>query len=348
MNRFFLRRMGAVTGLVAVLFTVGCHTPESARTRVYTNPVWDGYLADPAVLYWNGEWYAYGTGDENATTGGWQFPILHSRDFVNWEPSGYALAPLTNADYKEYWAPEVTERDGKFYLYYAANRRMRVAMSDYPLGPFRDCGVYLFPDLPFAIDGHPFKDPDTGEWYLYFARDFLDVARVGTGLSVVRLGDDMMSVKGPVKTVLTAFADWQIYERNREMYGKTYDWHTVEGPWTVKHGGLYYCFYSASNWQTPQYGVGYAVATNPMGPWKDGGNAEGAQVLNGIGNGLIGPGHNSLVVGPDGKTDYIIYHSWNPERTRRMMCLDPIEWTEHGPQAVNPSLGKKRLRFLAE
>jgi GH43 family beta-xylosidase len=343
MNRVASHCLDAAIGLAIMFCVAGCHAPESGTARAYTNPVWDGYLADPAVLQWNGEWYAYGTGEENDPGNGWRFPVLHSRDFVSWEFSGYALAPSSGGSFEEYWAPEVVEKDGKFYLYYAANRRLRVATSNHPLGPFRDCGVYLFPDLPFAIDGHPFKDPDTGEWFLFFARDFLDAERVGTGLSVVRLGDDMISVKGPVQTVLTAFADWQIYERNREMYGRVYDWHTVEGPWVVKRNGLHYCFYSASNWQTPQYGVGYAVAAHPMGPWRDGGNTEGAQVLNGIGNGLIGPGHNSITVGPDGQTDFLVYHSWNPERTRRMMCLDPVRWTEDGPRAVNPSFGKKPL-----
>ena len=31
-------------------------------TLTYTNPVWPGYLADPFVLKWEGEYYAYGTG----------------------------------------------------------------------------------------------------------------------------------------------------------------------------------------------------------------------------------------------------------------------------------------------
>jgi beta-xylosidase len=325
--------------IAALLTVTACKAPDTAIS--YTNPVWQGNLADPAVLEWNGEWYAYGTGTEAGT--GRQFSMLHSTDFANWTPAGYAIDPVGKPRFKEYWAPEVVERAGVFYLYYAGNRRMRVAKADNPLGPFKDCGVYLFPDMEFSIDGHPFQDPDTGEWYLFFARDFLDVERVGTGLSVVRLGDDMISVEGPVQTVLTAFADWQIYERNRTMYGSVYDWHTVEGPWVVKHDGLYYCFYSASNWQTPYYGVGFAVATHPMGPWKDGGNVEYATVLNGMGNGLIGPGHNSVATGPDGKTDFMIYHSWNPERTARVMCIDPIDWTKDGPRVLNPSFGEKEF-----
>ncbi|MGE4489111.1 MAG: glycoside hydrolase family 43 protein [Kiritimatiellales bacterium] len=306
----------------------------------YTNPVWNGYLADPAVLEYCGEWYAYGTGKDPET--GRHFPILHSTDFATWRPVGYAVSP---GDFKEYWAPEVVERSGTFYLYYAGDLRQRVAKATNPLGPFEDCGVNLFPELEFSIDGHPFCDPDSGEWYFFFARDFLDTSRVGTGISVVKLNDDMISVSGPVKTVATAIADWQIFERNRSMYGSVYDWHTVEAPWVVKKDGLYYCFWSGSNWQSPNYGVGFSVAEHPMGPWRDGGNLEGASVLSGKGNNLIGPGHNSVACGPDGRTLFMIYHSWNPERSARVMCIDPLEWTETGPKVLHAGFGKKTIRI---
>jgi GH43 family beta-xylosidase len=80
-----------------------------------------------------------------------------------------------------------------------------------------------------------------------------------------------------------------------------------------------------------------------MGPWSDGGNLEEAKVLSGKGNNLIGPGHNSVAEKAFGETDFIVYHSWNEERTKRMMCIDPIEWTSDGPRAVNPSFGDKTV-----
>lgn len=45
---------------------------------------------------------------------------------------------------------------------------------------------------------------------------------------------------------------------------------------------------------------------------------------------LIGPGHNSLVVAPDG-SDRIAFHAWNTDGTRREMHLAPIEFTRSGP-----------------
>ncbi len=309
-------------------------------TIEYHNPVWEGYLADPHVLKSRGEYYAYGTGQESK---GRQFPVLHSKDFVNWEFVGNALQNVTQPRLKAYWAPEVAERDGKYYLYYAGDYKMRVALSDHPAGPFKDVGAILFPDEPFSIDGHPYRDPQTGKWYLFFAKDFLD-ERVGTALAVAPLGDDMISIAGPIRTVLRAVGDWQIYERNRKMYGRVFDaWHTVEGPAVIFRDGRYYCFYSGGNWQTPGYGVGFGVSDSVMGPYRDTADLEGATVIKSIPGELIGPGHNCVVLGPDDKTWFIVYHSWNSDRTRRQMCLDPIEWTPRGPQAYRPSRGAKKV-----
>jgi len=44
------------------------------------------------------------------------------------------------------------------------------------------------------------------------------------------------------------------------MYGRVWDWHTLEGPFVRKHDGRYYCFYSGGRWETESYGVDYGVA----------------------------------------------------------------------------------------
>jgi len=334
------------TGLVlaAMLCVVGgCHRSSSKLS--YHNPVWDGYLADPQVMQYQGVYYAYGTG---AGLDGRQFPVLRSEDFVTWTHVGGALEPVAEPAMKDYWAPEVVEYRGKFYLYYAGDGKMRVAVADKPEGPFRDTGKLLFPDEPFSIDGHPFFDPVSKRWYLFFAKDFFD-QRPGTALAVVQLGEDMVSTVGPVKTVLRAFADWQIYERNRTLYDRKWDaWHTVEGPFVIYRDGRYYCFYSGGNWQTPGYGVGCAVSDTVMGPYQDLWSKDKASVLSTIPGKLIGPGHNSVVLGPNKKTYFIVYHSWNDERTARQMCMDPIIWTDHGPKAFNPSRGQKEVYLPLE
>lgn len=303
----------------------------------YTNPVWPGYFADPFVLKWQGEYYAYGTGGE-VSAGENVFPLLHSKDLAHWEPLGGALTPLAGGRHA-YWAPEVAERDGQFCLYYSAadgagddTHRLRVAVADHPAGPFTNSGHLLLPDEGFSIDAHPFRDPKDGRWYLFFAKDFFD-ARVGTALAAVPLADDMVTVAGPVTTVLRPSGDWQIYERDRTLYGRHWDaWHTVEGAFVVVHEGRYFLLYSGGAWQTPGYGVGYAAADSVLGPYQE--PEPGPAVLRGVPGHVLGPGHNSVVLGPDDRTEFVVYHAWDTARTARRMCLDLLAWTSEGPRCT--------------
>lgn len=310
----------------------------------YTNPVWNGYFADPFVLKTGGVYYAYGTAGAQAD--GNHFPVLRSPDLANWEWVAGALPSLPEESGKpflHYWAPEVAERNGKFYLYYSAEaagddsgHRLRVAVADRPEGPFEDTGRLLLPDEGFTIDASPFRDPKDGNWYLFFAKDFFD-ARVGTAAAVVPLADDMLSVAGEVRTVLRPSEDWQIYERNRAHYGQTWEaWHTVEGPFTVYHEGRYYCFYSGGAWHTPDYGVSFGMADDVMGPYVEGCDG-GPCILRSVEGKVLGPGHNSVVVGPDDHTLFLVYHAWDVERTARRMCIDPLTWSPDGPRCPGPT-----------
>ncbi|TAF09895.1 MAG: glycoside hydrolase [Nostocales cyanobacterium] len=323
----------------------------------YTNPVYKGYLADPFVWQYQGVYYAIGTGaaeaagtiDEIADTPNFDpnklrvFPLLRSFDFVNWDDVGNALPRPDPALGNNFWAPEVAYCDGKFYLYYSVghedkNHQLRVAQSDTPMGPYEDIGEPLtdLNNCPFAIDPHPFRDDD-GQWYLFYARDFLDTegsVRAGTALVVDRL-QNMTKLAGVEKVVLRARCDWQRFLPNRLMYGQVFDWHTLEGPYVRKHQGRYYCFYSGGCWETENYGVDYGVADSVMGPYSDAGNEAGPRVLRSLAGDVKGPGHNSMVFAPDGQTEYIAYHAWGKDA--RQMCLDKLVWTPEGPRCAGPT-----------
>ena len=103
----------------------------------------------------------------------------------------------------------------------------------------------------------------------------------------------------------------------------------------VKHDGRYYCFYSGANYQTTRYGVDYVVADHPLGPYAD--QADHPRVLHSVPDKVRGPGHHSIVFGPDGHTQYILYHAWDPGMRLRQMCLDKLVWTPEGPRCVGPT-----------
>jgi GH43 family beta-xylosidase len=290
---------------------------------------YDGYFADPFVLKHPGGYVAVGTGGSTSSRG---FDGLVSEDLRMWRSVGPVLEPLPEEAGDAYWAPEVAFVDGRFLLYYSlgqgiAHHHIRVAESSHPTGPYRDLGVDLTPGEAFAIDPHPFRDDD-GRWYLYFAHDVLDGDRPGTHLAVAPL--ESMTRLGPVTSVLSPNDDWQIYERARSMYEAVYDWHTLEGPTVVRRHDRYWMTYSGGAWTGEGYGVSWAVADSPLGPWSHA-PAGTRPLLRTQPGGLIGPGHNSIVAGPDGR-DVIVFHAWTADGMTRRMYAGEIEYTPEGPR----------------
>jgi GH43 family beta-xylosidase len=264
------------------------------------------------------------------------FEVLRSDDLVSWTRVGGALEEPAGLG-SDYWAPEVAHVDGRWWMYYSVGtgdvgHHIRVAVADEPTGPYVDQGVDLTPDERFAIDPSPFRAED-GSWWLFFARDVLEGPRVGTMLAVDRLTSPT-TLAGRPDTFLRPSGDWQVYQRDRSMYGAVYDWHTLEGPFVRAHGGRYYCFYSGGSWLQPTYAVSYAVADAPDGPWRE--PADAVPLLRTTPGAVIGPGHNSVVTAPDG-TDVMVYHAWDLGQTRRRMFIDPIRWTDDGPVVDGPS-----------
>jgi beta-xylosidase len=307
---------------------------HTAMAIPYVNPVYEGYFADPFVMSTSDGYVAIGTG---RVVDGRNFEVLRSPDLVHWASVGGALEPVDASLGSDYWAPEVAERDGQWFLYYSLGHgdkghHIRVAVAETPTGPYRDQGVNMSAHERFAIDPHPFRDVD-GTWYLFYAHDVLEGERVGTMLAVDVL-DGMTALRREGRTILPPSDDWQLFLRDREMYGQVYDWHTLEGPFVCRRGDRYYCFYSGGSWLEPTYGVAYAVADHPLGPWVE--PTDRPPLLRTVPDHVIGPGHNSVVTGPDGG-DVMVYHAWDPEQTKRRLCIDPITWTDDGPIVDGPS-----------
>ncbi len=353
-RRDFLQQLAAGVGCAAAgvldpVALLGAPTRAACGAvvagKTYTNPVYAGSMPDPGVMRHAGVYYAFGTTGTERKPDGRIFTLLRSSDLVTWEELGGALTPPSADARYAYWAPEAVAHDGRFYLYYAIGRpeeehfELRVAVSSAPEGPYTDTGTPLLDcdHNRFTIDPHPFRDTD-GQWYLFYARNYPNSeggAHPGTGLAVDRLVG-MTRLAGACRTVLRARYPWTLYEAHRRMdvYGQTFDWHTIEGPWVQRHRGRYYCFYSGSNWQTDRYGVDYAVADHVMGPYA--GQGREARVLHGVPGHVRGPGHHSIVEGPDGR-DYIVYHAWNADLTVRQLCIDPLDWTPEGPRCAGPT-----------
>jgi len=345
-RRDFLRYVAA-GGLLTILPN---HSAQ-AGARTYTNPVLARNFPDPFVLKHDGVYYAFGTTGEHRTADGLIFSVLTSRNLVDWKDAGGALMPPKDSEGAQFWAPEVVLHEGTFYMYYSrgggaiaatVGHRLHVATSKTPQGPYTEVALLDVPQSKFTIDAHPFRDSD-GQWYLFYARDFIDTDNgylPGTGLAVDKL-TSMTQLANQPRTVMRARHPWTLFEANRTM--PLYDnrtfaqWHTLEGPFMRRHNGKYYCFYSGANFLTERYGVDYCVANHIFGPYSDAGAEKGARVLHAVPGHVRGPGHHSHIFGPDGKTEYLVYHAWNKAMTERQLCIDPLAWTAQGPRCQGPT-----------
>lgn len=281
---------------------------ETGSVKTYRNPLLpEVHVADPHVIRVDGVYYLY------ATTHTRGYDVYTSLDLVNWTNRGSVFGPRRGA-----WAPDVFHHrrgDGKFYLYYTddlpghlpggLNKRMGVAVADRPLGPFRDVAVLV----TNAIDAHVFQDDD-GTLYFFH----VDL-KGGFKIRGQRMRDPLTPV-GEATLLIRPTEPWEMASG-----------HVTEGPWMLKHKGVYYLMYSGSGADSPVYAIGYATAHSPLGPFtKFAGNPiakrEGA---------VRGPGHHCVVEGPDGKLWMVYHQKWDDGiNWKRFLAVDPLWFDAQG------------------
>ena len=86
--RFFLqRRHISINALIVFWVTLAAAAVAAQSRPTYSNPVLAGDYPDPSIIRVGQDYWA------TATTSHWAplFPILHSRDLVNWTVVGAAL-----------------------------------------------------------------------------------------------------------------------------------------------------------------------------------------------------------------------------------------------------------------
>lgn len=244
-------------------------------TNTYQNPVFGAFSgADPYVLYHDGLYYLYCSGYAPYNDGYWYYT---SPDLVNWARGERCAEPVDDVEAGKYWAPEVYEINGKFYLIATVNLHIAVAVADSPRGPF----VYqedLLVDK--GIDGHIFIDDD-GRMYLFYT---INTRVWGCELE---MNGNHMSVKQD--TVRTVFGPGTSGE---------------EGPFLLKHNGLYYLTTSTNSYTSPDYSINLSISDTPLGDYE---RYDGNPILSKTSQ-VHGTGHHSFVMSPDGSEMFIVYH----------------------------------------
>lgn len=308
-----MRKLTLLTLLLVGL--ISCNAKGDSENSLSENeaPETNIYFGDPSITLADGTYYMYGTGRDSDTG----IKVYKSKDLENWTgpigpKQGFALHEDDVYGDHFFWAPEVYQIDGTFYMFYSVQEHMAIAVSDKPEGPFIQEDQRYLEEFN-AIDHHLYIDDD-GSKYLYFAK-----FENGLEIWVAEMEDDLSGIKE--ETMREGLSQSQDWERStKEPVGIV-----NEGPSVIKHKGMYYMIYSGNHFASPDYGIGLAYAEDPMGPWtKD----ENNPILQNP-NGLVGTGHSAFFEDKQDKL-YMVYHAHNSMENvhPRKAYFNPVTFEE--------------------
>lgn len=355
----------------AVFMFASCKDKKAERAQdsaeaetTYTNPL-DVAFGDPYVLNdGNGMYYMYGTGG-GAEDG---FGTYSSADLIHWKYEGQVYRGNTEKSWakKNFWAPEVYKKEGKYFMFFSAdwkvnpnneleNFKIGIAISDSPTGPFKE-----FQDKPLFDPGYPiidanvFQDKD-GKYYLYYSRacykhpvdsEIAEWAKKKgwfdeveeSWVYGVELKSDFSGVVGepvlllrPPKTMDDKNAEWE----SRSVTSKEVNRRWTEGSYTFEYNGTYYMMYSANYFGGKNYAVGYATAKSPLGPYTKAANNPILQKNTESGGEVTGTGHNSLVFLKNPDRIYCVYHArTKASGDQRVVFIDRMQIKKDGTLEV--------------
>jgi beta-xylosidase len=290
----------------------------------YVNPVHAQDFPDPHVVSYRGRFYAYATQKDDRG-----FQVMESADLVNWQHRGAAYRPPWSS--RHYWAPEVAQYRGRFYMTYSAQNPMTgkhdigIAIASSPLGPFRHAAILVRGDANRVgvIDTTLFFERDGSPFLIYSEEDPRRIVMRRMRRDLLAAGEEVMELLRP--------------DREAE-HGVT------EAPTMIRRGGRYHLIYSAgwyqSNRKDANYGVYHAEAGALRGPYAK----SPLPLLATIPDQVLSPGHQCVVQLPSGET-WMLYHAWDNQNEPRYgsnplgrtLRLDRLWWKGEKPYVDGPS-----------
>lgn len=212
----------------------------------YVNPL-PVFITDPYVFRDGNNYYVYGTASSAIS-------VYSSLDLVNWRMASSCYQRTSNSWGQIFWFPCVVKSGQDYLLYYTSmgksgGRGICVAKSSSPLGPFADIKTPLFQADTAYTSCHVFQDPQTGRTYIYLAEDRTNSRR----MVVARLDASMLDIETDPAECFVADQQWENG--------------SVEAPHVLLHNSTYYMLYTGRRSSDLSWGVGYATAISPLGPW---------------------------------------------------------------------------------
>ena len=280
------------------------------------NPVFEGWYADPEGIVFGDEYWIYPT--YSAPFNKQVFmDCFSSKDMVTWEKHERIIdTTAVKWAWRAMWAPAIVQKDGKYFLFFAANDIQNdneeggigIGVADRPEGPYKDyLGKPLldkFHNAAQPIDQFVFYDKD-GQYYMIYGG--------WRHCNIVKMKDDF--------TGFLPFGDGTTF---KEITPEGY----VEGPFMFIRNGRYYFMWSEGGWTGPDYSVAYAIADSPFGPFKRIG-----KILKQDPKVATGAGHHSVIHIPGTDEYYIVYHRrplGETDGNHRETCIDRMYFDDQG------------------
>lgn len=190
----------------------------------------DIHIRDHFILLEGGRYYLYGSRGNEAWGKATGLDVYESDDLVSWSGPSVVFTPPEGfwAD-MHFWAPEVHQYHGKFYMFVSfksetACRGTQILVADTPKGPFT-----LHSDGPVTprdwecLDGTLYIDRD-GKPYMVFCHEWLQVK--DGEMCAVRLSDDLKQAVGePFLLFRASEPDWALKDKTEFV---------TDGPWMYR------------------------------------------------------------------------------------------------------------------
>ena len=268
------------------------------------------------------------------STGNW-LEIRTSTDRINFRRVGSVWAagqptwtyPYTLSNNRSYlWAPDLTYRNGQYYLYYAASsfgsQRSAIFLATSPTampGTWTHRGLVIetFSGNDFnAIDPNLQVDA-SGRWWL-------SLGSFWSGIKLIRLEPS---------TGLRHATDRTVYSLAR----RTVNSGSVEAPFIFRRNNFYYLFVSfdfCCRGTSSTYRTMVGRSTSITGPYTD---RNGVNMFNGGGTEILathgtvyGPGHPAVFQDTDATVLVYHYYWTNSQPTSGRLGINLIGWDSAG------------------
>lgn len=300
--------------------------PSTARAADYPDPrpiTGQQIIHDPTVIHLkSGRYVAYSTGGV--------IGARLSTDMKQWDDAGNAFATPPGWWYEyndtgDPWAPDISYRDGRYWLYYAVSswgtNHSAIGVATSPTG------------LPgtWTDHGKAFSSEKTDSWNAIDPALVRADGRLWMAFGSYWTGIRMVELDPKTGKALPGATVHHLATRPDAPYA-------VEGPYIVKHGRYYYLFASydaCCSGANSTYKIRVGRSPSVTGPYTD---STGKPLLEGGGD-LLLAGHGRYAgtggesVFRDRGQDWLAYHYYDAEDSGTpKLGLNRLSWKTGWPE----------------